>query len=478
MQAFKVVEGKAFHKIISILDTQYQIPGRRTVKNIILKQFEKKRKTIADFIKNISRKVALTVDIWSSLKFESFLGITIHFIDENWMLQHFILDVFRFKGSHTGETIANEIYNTLAEFGLETKIIAITTDNGSNMILGINILKETLTNNLIHCRCVAHVLNLVVVSGLNIIEKSIKKLRKLIKTIRKSTKLLEKLENLIKFDRTQFLRPIMDCKTRWNSTYKMINRACILKDNIEMLLVKHSNLKNFFPNEGEWELFKDLDQFLCQFNEATVELSSQKYPTIAHSRIILLAIKKDLEVESGEDYLLKDVIKVMLEKFNEYFEKLEESSHIVAFLDLKYKKYCFSNMTDHEILSPIRKKLEQQEETGISIVPIKKMSIFLKKLKETSSVIKIVNDEVHKYWMSTEAEENIKPLEWWKTHSTEYLNLSKLAINYLCIQASSVPCEQLFSIAGQILCKSRNRLSGDTVRACLCLYSWISQEIV
>src|ERR1043166_345937 len=105
MQAFKVVEGKAFHKIISILDTQYQIPGRRTVKNIILKQFEKKRKTIADFIKNISRKVALTVDIWSSLKFESFLGITIHFIDENWMLQHFILDVFRFKGSHTGKTI-------------------------------------------------------------------------------------------------------------------------------------------------------------------------------------------------------------------------------------------------------------------------------------------------------------------------------------------------------------------------------------
>ena len=52
-------------------------------------------------------------------------------------------------------------------------------------------------------------------------------------------------------------------------------------------------------------MFKDLDQFLCQFNKATIDLSSQKYLTIAHSRVIVLAIKKDLEANRGEDYLLK-----------------------------------------------------------------------------------------------------------------------------------------------------------------------------
>ena len=81
-----------------------------------------------------------------------------------------------------------------------------------------------------------------------------------------------------------------------------------------------------------------------------------------------------------------------------------------------------------------------------------------------------IDDEIQKYLISAEVED-IKPLDWWKTHSTEYPNLSKLALDFLCIQASSVPCEQLFSIAGQILCKSRNRLSGDTVQACLCLHS-------
>ena len=90
---------------------------------------------------------------------------------------------------------------------------------------------------------------------------------------------------------------------------------------------------------------------------------------------------------------------------------------------------------------------------------------------------KPIDDEVYKYQISAEANEDVKPLDWQKTHSTEYPNLSKLALDFLCIQASSVPCEQLFSIAGQLLCKSRNRLSGDTVRACLCLQSWISKDI-
>src|SRR6266498_1287380 len=188
MQSFKVVEGEVFHKMISILDLQYQILGRETVRNFILKQFEKKRKTIANFIKYISEKVALTIDIWSSLKCEGFLGITIHFIDENWVLKHFTLDIFRFKSSHTRQAIADEIYKILVEFGLETKTIAITTDNGSNIVLGTRLLKSTLTDSFIHCRCVAHVHNLVVGAGLKIVKKHIKKLRKLIKIIRKCLK--------------------------------------------------------------------------------------------------------------------------------------------------------------------------------------------------------------------------------------------------------------------------------------------------
>src|SRR5688572_13678906 len=126
----------------------------------------------------------------------------------------FYLNIFRFKGSHTGQAIANEIYKVLVEFGLKTKTIAITTDNRSNMVLGVRILKSILTNSFIYCRYVAHVLNLVVVAGLKIVKEYIKKLRKLIKIIQKSIKMIEELENLTRLDKKEFLQPIIDVKTK------------------------------------------------------------------------------------------------------------------------------------------------------------------------------------------------------------------------------------------------------------------------
>src|SRR6266498_2087814 len=220
------------------------------------------------------------------------------------------------------QAIANKIFNILVEFDIETKTIAMTTDNSSNIVASANILKSRL-NTFTHYRCIAHVLNLVVAAGLGVVNLQIKKLRKLIKVIQKSTKLLGELENLAKLDKIKFFCPILDCKTRWNSTYKMISHACVLKENMQMLLVKNPYLTNFFPNEDEWKLFKDLDQFLQQFNEATIELSSQKYPTIVHLKIILIAIKNDLETNKGDEYLLKDVADAMLEKFNNYYKMLE-----------------------------------------------------------------------------------------------------------------------------------------------------------
>ena len=241
------------------------------------------------------------------------------------------MDIFKFKGSHTGEAIANEIYRVLSEFGLENKIIAMITDNASNMVSCAKNLNIKLEHNtIIHYRCVAHILNLIVTAGLDVIKTPIKKLRKLVKVIRKSAKILEELERL---SDKKFLRPIIDCKIRWNSTYKMINRVCILKENIQMLAVKFPNLNDYLPTQMEWELFFELDQFLEIFNKATIDLSTQSYPTIVHSRVILLAIKVDLYVDRGQESLLNDLIIPMKKKLENYHETLKKPTHIAAFLD-------------------------------------------------------------------------------------------------------------------------------------------------
>ena len=240
------------------------------------------------------------------------------------------------------------------EFSLVNKTISMTTDIASNAVLSAKILETKLEHEFIHYWCVAHILNIIVTAGLDTIKVPIKKLRKLIKVIRKSAKMLEELKNLAKLDHQNFLHPVLDCKTLWNSTYSMLSWTCILKEKIQMLAIKNITLNPYLPTSEEWELFSDLEQFLEPFNKATLDLSNQSHSTIEHSQVILLAIKIDLDVDREQDSLLKDMIKPMKEKFNNYYEILKGLSHISAFLDPRYKNYCFPNMNDESVLLPIR----------------------------------------------------------------------------------------------------------------------------
>lgn len=52
-------------------------------------------------------------------------------------------------------------------------------------------------------------------------------------------------------------------------------------------------------------------------------------------------------------------------------------------------------------------------------------------------------------------------LEWWKGKKSQYPILFKLAKSYLAVQATSAASERLFSTAGSILTKKRNRLNSE-----------------
>ena len=53
-----------------------------------------------------------------------------------------------------------------------------------------------------------------------------------------------------------------------------------------------------------------------------------------------------------------------------------------------------------------------------------------------------------------------------------------MARDFLTIQATSVASEQAFSVAGNTITKTRNRLLPETARACLCMKSWLSNDLI
>ena len=91
------------------------------------------------------------------------------------MDQHFILheDLLNFQPlhtTHTGRHIAQYIFDSLCEFGIQNKLFCITTDNASNNYKMIKELSFLLRDNDCilwpgdsrHIPCLAHVLNLAV----------------------------------------------------------------------------------------------------------------------------------------------------------------------------------------------------------------------------------------------------------------------------------------------------------------------------
>ena len=107
------------------------------------------------------------------------------------------------------------------------------------------------------------------------------KLRKLVRKIRKSTKLRQKLKKLCIFHGVRKLQPIIDVKTRWNSSYKMIERAEELKITLNALCSSEKSLSNLLISSVEWDELKILKELLSKSDRATKFLSMERRPTIS-----------------------------------------------------------------------------------------------------------------------------------------------------------------------------------------------------
>src|SRR6266540_4592260 len=155
---------------------------------------------------------SLTADMWSSVNQKAFLCLTIHYVDSEWHLRNFLLDIISFSISHSRMNIAQEIMRVLNEFNIFDKIITLTIDNESAMLvcernIMIALDSEFSSMTFSHYCCVAHVLNLGVKQGLELVSSSVRKACELIVKIKNSTQICDKLRLLCDVKKIKYLKP-------------------------------------------------------------------------------------------------------------------------------------------------------------------------------------------------------------------------------------------------------------------------------
>ena len=96
----------------------------------------------------------------------------------------------------------------------------------------------------------------------------------------------------------------------------------------------------------------------------------------------------------------------------------------------------------------------------------------IEQMMSDNSQLCCVNGEINKFFQSPRLDKSIDSLIWWKNNYKLFPILSKIALEYIAFQPTSTSSERSFSISNLNITQIRSRLSQETVKMLMSLYSW------
>lgn len=89
--------------------------------------------------------------------------------------------------------------------------------------------------------------------------------------------------------------------------------------------------------------------------------------------------------------------------------------------------------------------------------------VYITAVEPAKPPLVLAENEVQPYKECPPVPLGVNPLQWWKDHEPRFPLLAQVVKKYLCIPATSVPSERVFSTAGDILNAQRSRLKAKHV---------------
>lgn len=89
--------------------------------------------------------------------------------------------------------------------------------------------------------------------------------------------------------------------------------------------------------------------------------------------------------------------------------------------------------------------------------------VFVVKIEPAKPLESRIQNELDIYKSAESIPLSADPLDWWQKQESNLPLLGKLALKYLCIPATSVASERVFSTAGDLVSAQRACLSSDQV---------------
>ncbi|KAI4795310.1 hypothetical protein KUCAC02_031495 [Chaenocephalus aceratus] len=445
-QPFSIVEDKGFRSFTQALNPMCVPPSRKTLsQKIIPRLYDREHASLQARVKEATA-VCLTTDCWTSRTTTSFKSVTCHFI-ENYNTVACLLDCFEFRDRHTSENLAGELLRVAKEWDIENKVACCVSDNAANITKAIKLLKWT------HHPCLAHTINL------KVMKPTLDKVKGMVEFFHKSTRATEKLKSTQRQMDMPELRLKQDCVTRWNSTLYMLNRVLESKDAvISTLALINAHLDAL--DQDEWEALQETCTVLDPFEQVTVEISSESYVTSSKVLLLCRGLQKShsLQPDTKSTILDPRFKRLAFDDNCAVDEALQRVTAAAARCDLSSQ--------------PAQPPGGQEGEEGARAPEVEPQMSAVWRLFDARATEDIARRnpsadallEVRSYLEEPLIPRTADPLSWWESKASVYPRLVKVMARRLCIVATSVPSERIFSKTGQIITERRNRINPSKLR--------------
>jgi hypothetical protein len=230
-QPLNILRNVAFRDMLHEFEPGFKIPSEDRCKKMIQESYNWTRDHLQELLKSSANSINITTDLWTSRRNDSYIGVTVSWIDQDIELHEALISIKLLPNPHTAENIKDCLESILNEWNLKGKCFAATTDNGANIKKAISLM-----NTVKRIGCAAHTMHLSVTKSLEPIKPFIKRVNNLILFFALSPKQNERLKNAQKERKfPKILEIIQDVCTRWNSSYLAWKRLLELKVAIQWL---------------------------------------------------------------------------------------------------------------------------------------------------------------------------------------------------------------------------------------------------
>lgn len=301
--AFSAVESSHFQAFCEALDPAYAtvMPlSHNSVRTWLISEFELKRADITTRLATSRSMVHISFDLWTSPhKNMAVLGVVAHFMNADYTNEAILLALRRIEGTHSGQNVAEVVLDILRKYQIH-RLGYFVCDNASSndtAILGIlksyGLAKEKDRRRL---RCLGHIVNLAAqaflfgkdteafeesdLEDLEVVYKlwqqagPVGQVHFLVAFIRASSQRREDFARLQGDEKR--LQPLLDNKTRWNSTWNMLKRATLLRKAINLFCLQYIDSKDLdtsaIISDESWDLLDEICSILELFDYATEKL--------------------------------------------------------------------------------------------------------------------------------------------------------------------------------------------------------------